>query len=83
LEQEISLYVKGIAKPFETDYETPSTAGKSSRTKLVSEDSSERRKRRKSKGLRKTVGFPEQTHTTKMRLRFAGKSDAARNFSET
>jgi len=68
LEQEINLHIKGIAKKFKTDYEMPSTVGKSGRRKLVSEESSERRKRGKSKELRKTVGFPEITHTIKMSL---------------
>jgi hypothetical protein len=37
-------------------------------TKVAFEESSERSKRRKSKELRKTVGFPELAHATKMNL---------------
>jgi hypothetical protein len=48
---------------------------------LAFEDSSERR-RRKSKELRKTVGFPELTHATKKSLRSAGKTDAAGRFNK-
>jgi len=40
------------------------------------------RERRKSKDLRKTVGFPELTHATKMSLISAGKTDATKLFSE-
>ena len=47
------------------------------------EDSTERSKRRKSEELRKTVGFPELTHATKMNLRNFGKTDAVELFSET
>jgi hypothetical protein len=39
-------------------------------------------KRRKSEKLRKTVGFPELTHSTKRNLRSSGKTDAAKIFSE-
>jgi len=39
-------------------------------------------KRRKSKELRKTRGFPELTHTTTTSLRSAGKRDAVKIFSE-
>jgi hypothetical protein len=46
------------------------------------EESSERSKRRKSEELRKTAGFLELTHTTKMNLRSSGKTDAAKLFSE-
>jgi len=62
LEQEINFHIKGIAKTFKIDYRTPRTAGKSGLRKLVSDESNERSKRRKSKELRKTVGFPELTH---------------------
>jgi hypothetical protein len=58
------------------------TLGKTGSRKLAFEDSSERSKRRKSKELLKTVGFPELTHATKMSLRSAGKTDAAELFSE-
>jgi hypothetical protein len=58
------------------------TSGKSSRRKLAFEGSSERSKDIKSKELRKNVGFPELTHATKMSLRSAGKTDAAKLFSE-
>lgn len=49
LEQEINLHIKGIAKPFGTDYEKPRTSGKgkSDRRKLAFEESNERSKRRK------------------------------------
>jgi len=49
---------------------------------LTFEESSGRNKHRKSKDLRKTVGLPELTHTTKMCLISAGKTDAAKLFSE-
>ena len=39
-------------------------------------------KRRKSKDLRKTVGFPELTHSAKISLISAGETDAAKLFSE-
>jgi hypothetical protein len=58
------------------------TSGKSGRRKLAFEGSSERSKDRKSKELRKNVGFPELTQATKMSLRSAGKTDAAKLFSE-
>jgi hypothetical protein len=58
------------------------TSGKSVRRKLAFEDSSEWSKGRKSKELRKTVGFSELIHATKMSLRSAGKTDAAKLFSE-
>jgi len=58
------------------------TSGKTGCRKLAFEDSSERSKARNSKELRKTVGFPELTHATKMSLRYAGKTDAAKLFSE-
>lgn len=58
------------------------TSSKSGRRKLAFEDGSERSKGRKSKELRKTVGFPELTHVTKMSLRSAGKTDAAKLSSE-
>jgi len=55
----------------------------SSRRKVACEDRSERSERRKSiKDLRKAVGFPELTHATKMSLISAGKTDAAKIFSE-
>jgi len=82
LEQEINLHITGIAKPNETDYEIICTSDKSGRRKLAFEDGSERNKRRKSKDLRKTVGFPEITHATKMSLISAGEMDAAKLFSE-
>jgi hypothetical protein len=47
LGEEINIHIKVVAKPFERDYETPRTAGKSDRLKLVSEESRERRKCRK------------------------------------
>jgi len=80
LEKENSLHIKGIAKPNETDYEMKCTSGKIGRRKMAFEESSERRKRRKSKELRKTVGLPELTQATKMSLRYAGKPDAAKFF---
>ena len=49
--------------------------------KLV-EDSSESSKRRKLKELRKTFGFPELTHATKMSLRSAGKADSPKRCNE-
>jgi hypothetical protein len=58
------------------------TLGKTGSLKLVFEDSSERSKHRISKELLKTVGFPELTHATKMSLQSAGKTDAAKLFSE-
>jgi hypothetical protein len=82
LEQEINLHIKVIAKPNETNYEMLCTSGIRGRRKLAFEDSSEKSKRRKSKELRQTVGFPELTHATKMCLRSAGKTDAAKLFSE-
>jgi hypothetical protein len=82
LEQEINLHIKSIAKLNETDYEMMSTSGKRGRRKLAFGDRSERNKRRKSKDLRKTVGFPELTHATKMSLMSAGETDAAKLFSE-
>jgi len=39
-------------------------------------------KRRKSKELRKTFGFLELTHVTKMTLRSAGKTDTAKRCNE-
>jgi hypothetical protein len=83
LEQEISLHIKVIAKPNETDYEIIWTSGKSGRQKLAFEDGSEENKRRKSKDLRKTLGFPELTHATNMSLISAGETDAAKLFSES
>jgi len=56
--------------------------GTSGRRKLAFEDGSERSKRRKSKQLRKTVCFPELIHVTKMSLRSAGKTDAAKLCNE-
>jgi hypothetical protein len=61
---------------------TKCTSDKSGRRKLAFKDSSERSKGRKSKELLKTVGFPELTHATKLNLRSAGKTDAAKLFSE-
>jgi hypothetical protein len=46
----------------------PCTSGKIGRRKMSFEESSESRKRRKSKELRKTVGLPELTQATKMSL---------------
>jgi len=83
LEKEINLHIPGTAKLNETDYEMHCTSGKSGRRKLAFEDSSERSKGRKSKELRKTVGFPELTHVTKMSLRSSGKTDSAKLSSET
>jgi hypothetical protein len=76
-EQEMNLHIKVIAKRNATDYEMPCTSGTRGRRKLAFEESSQRSKRRKSKELRQTVGFPELTHATKMSLRSAGKTDAA------
>jgi hypothetical protein len=45
---------------------------------LAFEDSSKRSKHRKPKQLSKTVGLPELTHTTKISLRSAGKTDDAK-----
>jgi hypothetical protein len=53
------------------------------RPKLAFEDSSVKIKRRKSKELRKTVGFTKLAHANKMSLQTAGKTDAAGLFSET
>jgi hypothetical protein len=58
------------------------TSGKSGRRNLAFEDSSEWSKGRKSKEFRETVGFPELTRVTKMSLRSATKTDAAKLFSE-
>jgi hypothetical protein len=71
-----------LLNPNATDYEMPCTSGICGRRKLAFEESSQRSKRRKSKELRQTVGFPELTHATKMRLRSAGKTDAAKGISE-
>jgi hypothetical protein len=81
LEQEINLHIKVINKPKETDYETPCTTGIRGLRKLAFEENSERSKRRKSKKLRKTVGFTELAHANKRSLRSAGKTDAADLFS--
>jgi hypothetical protein len=78
LEQENNLHIKGIAKSTETDYEMPCTTGKSGRRSLALKESSERRKHRKSKELRKMVGFPDITHATKMSLRSAGTTGATK-----
>jgi len=59
LVKERNLHIKGIAKLNETDYEMHCTSGKSGRLKLAFEDSSKKSKGRKSKELRKTVGFPD------------------------
>jgi hypothetical protein len=82
LEQEINLHIKVIANPNETDYEMPCTSGTRGRRKLAFEESCERSKRRKSKELRQTVGFPELSYATKMSLPFAGKTDVTKCFSE-
>jgi hypothetical protein len=82
LEQEINLHIKVIAKLNATDYEMPRTLGKRGCRKLAFDESSERSKRRKSKELQQTVGFPELIHATKISLRSAGKTDAAKLFSE-
>jgi hypothetical protein len=65
LEQNVNLHIKVTAKPNEMPY----TSGTSGGRKLAFEDSSERR-RRKSKELRKFVGFPELTHATKIESSF-------------
>ena len=57
----------------------PCTSGVSGRQKFAFED---RSKRRKLKQLRKTVGLPEVTHTNKICLRSAGKTDATKFHSE-
>jgi hypothetical protein len=57
LEQEINLRIKVIAKPYERYDEMPCISGMRGRLKLAFEESSDRSKRRKSKLLRKTVGF--------------------------
>jgi hypothetical protein len=82
LEQEISLHIKDITKPNETDYEMPCTSGTRGRRKLAFEEISGRSKRRKSKELRKTVGFPELAHANEMSVRSDCKMDAAKLFSE-
>jgi hypothetical protein len=82
LEQEINLHIKVINKPNETDYEMPSTTGICGLRKLTFEQSSGRSKRRKSKEIRKTVGFTELAHANKMSLRSAGKTDAANLVSQ-
>jgi hypothetical protein len=63
-------------------YEMPCTSGIRGCRKLAFEESSERIKRRKSKELRKTVGFRELAHANKMSLRSSGKTDAAKLFNE-
>jgi hypothetical protein len=82
LEQEINLHIKVITKPKETEYEMPCTSGICGRRKLTFEESRERIKRRKSKDLRKSVGFTELAYANKMSLRSAGNTDAAKLFNE-
>ena len=82
LEPELSLHINVIAKTNEAEYEMPCTLGARGRRKLAFEESSERSKRRNSKELRKIVGFPELIHATTVSLRSAGKTDAAKRFSE-
>lgn len=82
MEPERSLHINVTAKPNEAEYETPCTSGTRSRRKLAFEESSERRKRRNSRELRKIVGFLGLTHATTMSPRPAGKTDAAKTFSE-
>jgi hypothetical protein len=77
LKQEIKLHIKVITKHNETDYEMPRRTGVRGRPKLTFEESSERIKRRKSKEIRKIVGFTQLTHANKMSLRSAGKTDPA------
>jgi hypothetical protein len=55
----------------------PRTTGTRGRRKPEFEGSSERIKRRKSKEIRKTVGFTELVHANKMNIQSAGKTDAA------
>ena len=82
MEPELSLHINVIAKPNEAEYEMPCSLGTGGRRKLAFEESSERSKRRNSKQLRKIVGFPELTHATTTSLRSAGKTYAAKLFSE-
>jgi hypothetical protein len=53
------------------------TTGTRGRRKLEFEESSGKIKRRKSKEIRKTVGFTKLAHANKMNLRSSGKTDAA------
>jgi hypothetical protein len=82
LELELSLHINVIAKPNEAEYDMPFTLGARGCRKLAFEESSERSKRKNSKELRKIVGFPELIHTTTVSLIAAGKTDAAKLFSE-
>jgi len=82
LKPEINLHINVIAKTNEAEYEKPCTLGARGRRKLAFEESSERTERRNSNELRKIVGFPELNHATTISLRSAGKTDAAKLFSE-
>jgi hypothetical protein len=60
----------------------PHTTGIIGHWKSAVEDSSERSKHRKPNELWKTDGFPEITHTTKIGLWSAGKTDDDKLFSQ-
>jgi hypothetical protein len=60
----------------------PCTLGTHGRRKLASEKSSEKRKRRYSKELRKIDVFLELTHAAPVSLGYAGKTDADKHVSE-
>jgi hypothetical protein len=57
LEQEISLHIKVITKPNETDYEMPCTTGTRGRQKLAFEESIESRKRRNQRNFEKLLAL--------------------------
>jgi hypothetical protein len=82
LQPELNLHINVTAKPNEAEYVMPCTLGARGRRKLAFEESSERSKRNNSKELRKIVGFPELTNATTMSLQSAGKTYAAKLFSE-
>jgi hypothetical protein len=82
LEQENNLHIKGIARPKERDYEMPCTTDKSGRQAWHWNRTAKGANTENSKELLKTFGFPDITHATKMRLKSAGTTDAAKSFHE-